>query len=879
MNLYWSRLYYRPFGSLPAMRLYCLPLVLLLLAFLLPEPLCAQQDRPAAVAQSEETQTQKTQTQKTQTQKTQTQKTQTQKTQTQEAQGLLIYPDNFTLRGTAARQQLVVAERKDGRLTDLTGSVPLRSLTPEVAAVDPHGVVRPLSDGTARFAARSGDREVVATATVAGCRVSPPLSFELDIMPILTAAGCNAGACHGKARGQNGFQLSLLGFDADFDYDALTKNARGRRIFPAAPERSLLLQKACGLVPHGGGRRLDPDGPRYETLRRWLAEGARRYVANEPEIERITAWPKRRFMKPGEQQQLVVRAYYSDGTQRDVTAETAYHSSEDTLVPVADSGVVTAGEIPGEASIMVRYLGKIDTARVSIPLPGRVDPAVFAGLPRNNFIDEHIWQKLQSLGIEPAEPVGDAKFMRRVYLDIIGRVPTPHEVRAFLADTSPDKRARLVDRLLERPEYADHWATKWNDLLLPNPYRVGIKTVLNYDAWIRRQFRENVPYDEFVTRLVTARGSTFENGAVTLYRDRRTPDEVTTLVSQLFLGIRLECAKCHQHPFEKWGQHHFYSLASYFARVGHVGRISPPISGSEEKIFTAPDDGRRYVVKHPVSGEILEPQPLFGDAPEIGEEEDPRRSLAQWMISEQNEYFAQVMTNRVWADLMGRGIVEPVDDFRATNPPTNEPLLRALAEHFRQEDFNIKKLIRTICLSHAYALSSDTNPRNMADTRNYSRHYRQRLRAEVLLDAVCDITGVPETFAAMPPGSRATQLWTRRVGSVFLDTFGRPDRNQDPPCERSGETAVTQALHLMNSPALHQKVTADAGRAAQLAASDHANEEIVQELYLLIYNRPPTADESSFGTRLFAAVGITRRRATAGMMWALLNTPEFVFKD
>ena len=702
------------------------------------------------------------------------------------------------------------------------------------------------------------------------------LSFELDVMPILTARGCNQGACHGKARGQNGFQLSLLGFDPDFDYSALTKNARGRRVFPAAPERSLLLQKATAAQPHGGGMRLEPGGPDYDVLLQWIAQGTPRKIEGEPQLKHVAVSPTERFMKAGEEQPLVVTATYSDGTTRDVTARTSYQSSEAGIVAVDKAGLVKAGPIPGEATIMARYMNLIATSSIAIPLPGSVPDEVYAALPRANFIDDLAWAKLKSLGITPSPICDDAKFLRRVHLDIIGRLPTPEEVRQFLADGDSSKRSRVVDALLERPEYADHWAAKWADLLRPNPYRVGIKAVMNYDEWIRDSFRKNKPYDQFVRELVAAKGSSWDNGAAVMHRDRREPVEISTLVSQLFLGIRLECAKCHHHPFEKWAQDDFYSFAAYFARVGRKGQgISAPISGGEETIMA----GKKGSVEHPLTGQTLAPRPLFGEAPVKEDDADPRESLAAWITSDANPFFAQVMVNRVWADLLGRGLVEPIDDLRATNPPTNAALLDALAAKFREQKYDLKQLIRVVCTSNVYALSSLPTERNSADRQNYSRHYRTRLRAEVLLDAVSDITGTPDKFSAMPAGSRANQLWTTRVGSVFLDTFGRPNPNQDPPCERTPETTVTQTLHLMNAPQLHSRVTSDEGRAAQLAASKKSVDEIVEELYLLVYSRLPDDQERAFGRELFAEAEMTRRRATEDLMWALLNTPEFMFKD
>jgi hypothetical protein len=717
----------------------------------------------------------------------------------------------------------------------------------------------------------------IAVPTLVGvpAGAEPPVSFELDVQPILVAQGCSTGPCHGKSRGQNGFQLSLLCFDPDFDYAALTRQARGRRVFPAAPEQSLLLQKAAGEVPHGGGVRLPRGSAGYETLRQWIASGAPRRIEGEPRLVGVHLSATELMLEPKQTHRLTATASYSDGSQRDVTAQTTFQSNESAIVAVDREGQVTAGPLPGEATIMARYMSLIATCNVAIPQSGDVPAELYASLPRKNFIDELVWSKLQSLKIVPSEPCDDATFVRRAYCDLIGRLPTPQEVRSFLADPAGDKRDKLVDALLERPEYADFWAGKWADLLRPNPYRVGIKAVFNYDQFLRDSFRQNKPYDQFLRELVTAQGSTWKNGAAVLFRDRRTPDEITTLVSQLFLGIRLECAKCHHHPFEKWGQQDFYSFAAYFGRLDHKGTgLSPPISGGEEIVFVA----KRGEVRHPVTQAVVAPRPLFGAASAADTEDDPRQALADWMTSEQNDYFCQVIANRLWADLMGRGLVEPVDDLRATNPPSNPPLLAALGKYLREQKFDLKKLLRAIATSHVYSLSSRPNERNVADTRNYSRRYRTRLRAEVLADALADITGVPERFDAMPAGSRAVQLWTHRIESTLLNTFGRPDPNQDPPCERQSDSAVTQSLHLMNSPDLFRRVTSDGGRAARLAAGDLAPDRIVEELYLLCYARLPDAEEREIGRRLMAG-GASRREAVEDLLWSLINTPEFVFND
>jgi hypothetical protein len=718
--------------------------------------------------------------------------------------------------------------------------------------------------------------------------VAAPPTFERDIQPILTKAGCNAGACHGKARGQNGFQLSLLAYDHNFDFDAITTEARGRRIFPASPANSLFLAKPTGRMPHGGGVKIKPDSAEYRTILEWITAGTPRTPADAPKLVKIDVSPASRIMAFREKLNLKVTAHYSDGSKEDVTRLTSFSASESAYANVDENGLVTAGPIPGESAIMARFMEQFAVSTIMVPMPGEVPAEVYAKLPRKNFIDGLVWAKLKQLRVTPSEPATDSSFHRRVYLDVIGRLPTPDETRKYLADKDPKKREKLIDDLLQRPEYADFWANKWTDLLRPNPYHVGIKATYNLDQWLRESFRENKPYDQFVREIIAANGSTFTNGAVVFYRNRRQPDEITTMVSQLFLGVRLDCAKCHHHPFEIWGQDDFYSFAAFFGRMGRKGTgISAPISGGEEAFY--PGDGkpsgrgRRGAtgggVKHPLTGEEMTPTPLLGEPMDIPMEKDPREVLADWVTSSDNPYFAKVIVNRVWADLMGRGIVDPVDDLRATNPASNPELLEALAVDFRKNGHDLKKLIKTIAMSYVYGLSTTPNDRNIGDTRNYSRHYRQRLRAEVLLDMVSDVTGVPESFAAMPPGSRAMEVWTARSQSDFLDSFGRPDPNQDPPCERTSDTTVVQALHLMNSPALHKKVTDDAGRCAELAKSKKTPAEIADELYLLAYCRLPSDTERDAAVKRFDKKGATRRSATEDLMWALINTPEFVFND
>lgn len=702
------------------------------------------------------------------------------------------------------------------------------------------------------------------------------VDFENDLQPIFTRFGCNSGPCHGKARGQGGFQLSLLGFDGQQDYDAIAKEGRGRRVFPGAPENSLLIAKPAGKTPHGGGKRLDVDSPEYQTLLNWVRQGMPRKAPSAATLQSITVSPPSLILAASQTQALTVTAKYSDGAERDVTRLTAFQSNEAPIAAVNENGLVTAGQITGDAAIMARFMGQIAVCDVMIPRPEVIPAEVYAQLPRNNFIDELVWQKLQRLNITPSPVCDDHTFLRRATTDISGRIPTLEEVNAFLADASADKRSKLIDRLLEEPEFADHWANKWADLLRPNPYHVGIKATFNYDHWIRQSFHDRKPWDQFVRELLTARGGTFRDGSVVMFRDRRQPEELTTLVSQLFIGVRLDCAKCHHHPFEVWGQDDFYSFAAYFSKIGRKGTgISAPISGSEEFVFT----GTSGSVTHPVTGATMKPRPLFGEAPPVVEGQDQRESLAAWITSPNNHLFAQVMSNRVWADLLARGFVEPVDDLRATNPPTNGPLLKALGEHFRDSGFSITELIRVVANSHVYQLSSLPNETNAADTRNYSRHYRHRLRAEVLLDAVSLVTGVPQEFDAMPPDSSAKQLWTHRSDSLFLDTFGRPDPNQDPPCERMSDSTVVQSLHLMNSEKLYRDIGSDNGTAKSLADSEKSAEEISAELYARVFGRKPTVEETALVTELLAAEGAVRRQVIEDLMWAMVNSAEFVFQD
>lgn len=790
---------------------------------------------------------------------------------------LLIVPSEISLHGWRTTAQIQATWVDGEHRTDVTRDLQWKWNGLEgIVSVDDRRLVTAELEGAGNLEVVFGDVTRTIPVRITGITESSPIDFETEVQPILTKFSCNAGACHGKQRGQNGFQLSLLGFDSNFDYDALVKESRGRRTSATVPDASLLLLKPTNLAPHGGGRRLDKDSRGFFVLQQWIKSGMPRSIPNASPITQILIEPAEVILLRGGQQQLRVTARFSDGSAQDVTNLAAYQSNESAVGSVDDRGLITAGSILGDTSIMARYLGQIAVCSVLVPHPSPASADHYVALPQRNEIDGLVWKRLQKLGITPSEPASESTVLRRLYLDIIGRGPTVEEAKRYLDDASPDRRTQLIDELLESPEYAEHWACKWTDLLRPNPYHVGIKATLNYDAWIRDSFRKNKPFDQFVRELITAQGSTFRHGNVTLYRDRRAPDELTTLVSQLFLGIRLECAKCHHHPFEVYGQDDFYSFAAYFAKIGRKGTgISAPISGSEEFVFA----GTSGVVTHPLTGDVMQPKPLFGEAPNVEGLADPRQALAEWITSDTNPYFAKTAANRVWADLMGHGLVEPVDDLRGTNPPSNPELLEALAQHLRDHRYDLKSLIRWIANSHVYALGSIPNERNAADHRNFSRHYRQRLRAEVMYDTLTQIVGVTEQFAAAPPETRSKELWTVRTESLFLDAFGRQDPNQDPPCERNTEPTIVQALHLMNSNQLQSRIASDESRAAKLAATELTPEELFQELYLSIYARWPSAEELAFGISLYEADSADRRRVTEDLMWALINTPEFIFKN
>ncbi len=784
--------------------------------------------------------------------------------------------DRYTqLKSHTGEQSSATAEHR--RVAQLQPTVFSLAVTPDgqkVAAGDFEGQVR-VWDAHGKLLGELNPEVSVATVRSprsSSAEAAPP-SFVRDVLPALNQAGCASGGCHSKPEGQSGFKLSVFSYDPSSDYAEIVRDARGRRVFPAAPEESLILLKALTRVPHEGGQRFQPGSPTHQLLTRWIRAGMPYALTNEPVLQSVAVFPTEGRYRKGGQQRLKVEARYSDGSIRDVTRLAAYDSSDKELARVDETGRVSIGRLTGQGVVVARYMGLVAASSLMVPADKVLKPKAYAAIPTHNFIDEHALAQFQRLGLMPSDLCTDAEFLRRAKLDALGLLPTPEEVRAFAADPSPDKRQRFIETLLDHPAYADYWANQWADLLRPNPDRVGVKSVFLLDQWLREQFRANRPYDQFVRDILLAEGSNHRAGPAVVYRDRRDPPELTTQFSQLFLGTRLECAKCHHHPNEKWSQDDFYQLAAYFGPVKQKGAgLSPPISAGTETFYFAPGGE----VKHPVSGVAMTPRPPEGPELPKSESRDPRRHLADWLTAPENPFFAKAAVNRVWGHFFGRGLVHPVDDFRSSNPCVNPALLDALAADFAAHGYDLKHLLRTILASRTYQLSSVPNATNLGDTRQFSRSYRRRLPAEVLVDAVSDVTGVPETFSAVPPGGRAMQTWSYKIASHFMDAFGRPNPSSDCPCERDAQLSVVQTLHLMNSKILQGKLSDPKGRVRQLADSTRSQSELVGELYLLLLNRQPAETELQAALRAFAVPGATRQTAVEDVFWALLNSPEFV---
>ncbi len=704
--------------------------------------------------------------------------------------------------------------------------------------------------------------------------------FRHDVIPVLTKRGCNSGGCHGKSTGQNGFKLSLLGFHGDKDHAAMVQEGRSRRVVTGAPGLSLLLRKATGEVPHGGGRRFATDSEDYRVLRQWIAAGAPGPRSDGPELARLEITPGRDVLTPNSQRQLSVVAHLSDGTTRDVTRRAVYETNNPEIADVDEAGLVRTQSAGGLFAVMVRFGEQIGVFEGTVPFRRTEGAATSQPKADLSEIDRLLWQQWERLGIEPSLPAGDAEFIRRATIDICGTLPTPQEVTEFLADERPDKRARLIDRLLERPEYATHFALKWAAILKnrgrgysTSKQRAG--TAL-FSAWIRDSIAENKPYDRFVAEILTATGSQQKNPPTIWYRSVRTPQDYVESIAQAFLGVRIQCAECHHHPAERWSQADYYGLAAVFARIGRKRGFADAEVPTNEIIYVK----HKGEVRHPRSDEVMQPRALGGPVFANSAFDDPRRGLATWMTATDNPFFARTMANRLWGHFMGRGIIHPIDDARSTNPPSNPALLDMLAQDFINSGYDVKHLIRTITGSRAYRLSSTPLPGNQQDHQNFARYYPRRLTAEVLLDGISQVLEVPTEFSGgpgkFPAGTRAMDLPDENVPLNFLDVFGRPARTSSCECERSDEPALAQALEIVNSAEIQRKLTAETGYIAKLANSDGVHVDHVREMFLKTFARSPRDEELKIAVEFLESES-DRAEAYRSLMWSLLATGEFMF--
>jgi hypothetical protein len=767
-------------------------------------------------------------------------------------------PDAF------AGQQLLVS----GEGKDVTREANYASSNPAVAKVDAKGYVSASGDGSATIRITRGSDTCEVPVTVKGFGKGRSVDFRTEVMPLLSKHGCNAGGCHGKASGQNGFKLSLFGFDTDFDYAAITREARGRRIFPSNPDRSLFLLKASGQVPHGGGKRLAPDSADYLVVKQWIIAGTPASAPDAPKVAKLRVVPAEVVMRPGQLQQLGVIAEYSDGSTRDVTRQAEFFSNLDVVASVDADALVKAGKESGEAAVMARHMGYVAVFKAIVPHGPPLD-AIPEFTP-NNRIDELAVAKWKKLGLRPSGLCDDATFIRRVTVDVCGRLPTVAETKAFLEDKTADKRAKLIDKLLDSADYPAYFAMKWGAILRNSNLAGADQAAVAFHHWLKDMIARNRPYDEFVRGIVAAAGEWQDAPAVNWLWQNRDDQlhQVTADVAQVFLGTRLQCAKCHHHPYERWGQADYYGFAGFFTRLGRKSFGQPPPYYAAATATTGERD--------PTTGKTPEPKYLDGPVGKFTPDDDPRHGLVDWMVKPENPFFARAFVNRMWGHFLGRGLVSEVDDLRETNPPSNPELLDFLAKEFVQKKFDVKHVIRTILNSRVYQLSAEPNDHNKHDRQNFARYYARRLPAEVFLDAVNTSCGTKGGFNGVSANARAIDLPHEGFGSYFLDTFDRPKRVTVCECERSTGATLGQVLLLANSEEIENKIGDGNGRVAKFIKDKKNAAEVIEELYLVALSRRPTEAERKKLVDYIEKAD-NKQRATEDVLWALLNTREFMF--
>ena len=710
----------------------------------------------------------------------------------------------------------------------------------------------------------------ISLCAAAAASAQEQVSFVRDVMPILNKAGCTSGPCHGAAKGKNGFKLSLRGYDPEFDYSALIHDLSGRRFNRADAARSLMLLKPTQQLPHGGGTRIEIDSPYYKTILKWIEQGAEFGDPVSAQVTKLDIVPSEVTLpKPGGKQQFKVTAHFADNATRDVTKEALYSSNTPVIAEVNDTGALESLR-KGEAAVLVRYEGKLAVVNVTV-LPEKQGTERIA-FPENNYVDKHISAKLEKVRLQPSDLAGDAEFLRRLSYDLTGLPPTVEETRAFLADKTETrvKRSKMIDKLMAKPEFVNHWSVKWGDLLQVNRNRLGDKGMWAFREWIRETIATNKPYDRMVRELITARGSTFQNPPANYFRFTRDPKLAMETTTQLFLGVRMVCAQCHDHPFEKWTQNQYFQLTAFFGGVG----IKDGMDSNEEIVFEKRDD---FEIKHPKDGRVMPAKFLFGGEKLAPREAELRQSLAEWLTSRDNELFAKAMANRMWSYFFGRGIIEPVDDIRASNPPSNPLLLDALTKDFLDHNFDLRHLMRTIVNSRTYQLSYRTNEWNAEDEINFSHAQPRRLSAEELYDGIYLATGSHPFLRDVPKLFRAQQFPDSTVGlGGFLDVFGRPERQTSCECERRSDVSLVQALNLLNGSTIADAIADEEGRIAKLVLGGANDRKIVEDLYLAALNRPPEPREMDLA-QTYLAGGLNRAERAQDLMWALLNSNAFLF--
>ena len=787
---------------------------------------------------------------------------------------LTVYPETIELTGRDSRQQVIVSVSA-GRFTgDVTREATFEVADADVASVDRSGVVTPLKSGATQLTVKHQNLTATVQVKVASGDTDLPLDFGRDIVPILTRRGCNGGGCHGKTTGRGGFRLSLFGYNPNLDFESITRDSAGRRVTTHRGAASLLLQKPAMRVPHGGGKRLASDEPEFARLVRWIEGNAPRTLpgdAEPAELEKLTLEPSQRSLRPESQQQVVATAHYSDGSTRDVTRLVVFKSNESTIAEVDDWGLVTTAKRIGETAVVATFSGQVAVSRIRIPLDR---PWTEPDFPIRNTVDELVLAQLKSLGIPPSEVCGDEAFLRRATQQIAGRLPTLAEQQAFSKETSETRREQLARRLLDDPGYADHFAQKWSGILRNK--RRGqsprIPGTIAFHRWIRNAIAENVPYDEFVRGVITATGNVSVNPPAQWYAEVRYLDRYVDDTAQVFLGMRIGCARCHHHPFEKISQEDYYGLAAFFGRVDRKGGAGVAERRANESIFVKPTGD----VKHPLTGNVVAPHGLGQHPLDIPAFDDPRHYLVDWMATPDNPYFARAFVNRMWGHFFGRGLVDPLDDLRVTNPASNEPLLDALAEEFVKSGFDMRHIVELICTSTTYQLSSEPNDFNLDETQNFSRFYPQRMKAEVLLDSIDQVTGVKTGFRGLPKGTRALQLPDEGYSNPFLLLFGRPPRESACECERASEPSLSQALLVWNDSFVLGKVTSSSSLAAKLAADKRESSDKVPELFQSVFARKPRDEETASAVEYLHSES-DQKKAWGNLLWALINTKEFQF--